>query len=123
MKSIIVIALIAAVLALPTTSFSQQKAKDAYQPSKHAFTGKVGGTLTFKKDGGMEFKNMTCDTLYCDSVVIPLKSNKVEKNLLQTKDFGKVKVEIDPKTGGLKVSLTPEQEKKIGKFVLKSKGI
>ncbi len=64
------------------------------------------------KKKGVRVLNGTFDKFICEDTEIEVFENKIEDGIIETTDYGKIRVSIDS-SGGLTVYIMPSQKKKL----------
>ncbi|MBW1708064.1 MAG: hypothetical protein JRJ86_23395 [Deltaproteobacteria bacterium] len=64
------------------------------------------------KEGGVRILNGTFEKFICEDTEIEVVEKKIKGGMIETRDYGKIRVSIDS-SGGLAVYVMPSQKKKL----------
>jgi hypothetical protein len=110
--------LTALLLSLAFFGPAQSEEYKAVNPSELSFglIGFISGGETSEGgsetgEGGARTLSGTFEKLLCEGKEIAVVTNKVEAGMIETRDYGKIRVSVAP--GGLVVHLEPSQKKKL----------
>ena len=103
--------LTALLLSLAFSGRAQSEEYKAVDPSELSFglMGFISGGET--GEGGVRILSGTFEKFLCEGKEIAVVTNKVEAGMIETKDYGKIRVSVT--SGGLIVNLKPSQKKKL----------
>lgn len=64
------------------------------------------------EDGKMQVSG-TIDELICEGKTVPLKNNDIVNSFLETEDFGRIKLEMNPGTFSFQIFMLPEDKERL----------
>jgi len=103
--------LTALLLSLAFCGRAQSEEYKAVNPSELSF-GLIGFTSEAESaEGGARILSGTFEKFLCEGKEIVVVTHKVEAGVIETKDYGKIRVGVT--SGGLVVHLKPSQKKKL----------
>lgn len=99
------------LLSLAFLGRAQSEEYEAVDPSELSF-GLMGFTSGAETgEGGIRILSGTFEKFLCEGKEIAVVTNKVEAGVIETRDYGKIRVSVS--SGGLIVHLKPSQKKRL----------